>query len=99
MLYRGTTPTIGVEVPDIDATDVADVWFTIECGDVEITKTKHDLTMSGNVFAVTLSQEETLSFKDNNINIQLRIKLNDGKAVATNIIRTTKGDILKDGVI
>lgn len=48
---------------------------------------------------VTLTQEDTLLFKPGEVDIQVRYVKESGKADASNIIKTTADQVLKDGVI
>ena len=61
-----------------------------------------------NGFLVNLSQEDTLLFKPSKLTqpvksslviIQLRVKLDDNRALASDIIKERVYDVLKDGVI
>lgn len=48
---------------------------------------------------VMLDQEDTLKFKPGEVEIQIRYVLENGIADASNIIKTTVDQVLKDGVI
>lgn len=67
-----------------------------------IEKTKEDITFHDDKQQVDvyLTQEDTLAFKqDEQVEIQIRVKLADGSAVKSNIVKTTSDRILKKGVI
>lgn len=66
------------------------------------------LSTTNNSYIVTLSQEDTLSFtpsfltnpqKVNLVVMQLRVKLVDGRVLASDIIKEKVYDVLKEGVI
>lgn len=97
-MRRGTTPTNTFTV-DIDLT-AATIFVTYaqKCG-VVVEKTGEDLTVTENSISLTLTQEETLRFTPDAVFIQIRYVMPDGTADASNIIQTTVGAVLKDGVI
>lgn len=98
-MRRGTTPTHRFGV-DLDLTNATEVYLTYEQGALELEKTKDDMDITPEEVTVHLTQAETLAFIENkNIKIQFRAKFADNNAVASNIITTTIGEILKDGEI
>lgn len=102
-MYRGTTPTINIEVEGAQLSDYADIWITIKQSHItQITRKLSDGSMiiQDNMISFTLTQDETLMFGANNkVRLQLRAITPDGIAVASDIIDTTIGEILKEGVI
>lgn len=98
-MRRGTTPR-HIFTVDLDLTQASEVYLTYEQGCYKLEKTKDDLTITPEEVSLTLTQEETLAFREKNkIYIQFRVKFPDGAAFASNIIETTIGEILKEGVI
>ena len=99
-MVRGTTPTLNFTIPiDVSTIAVLSVAFS-QAGTVILDKTLDDCTVSGHLITLGLTQAETLMFTaDVPVDIQIRCRLNDGVALASNIINTTTGRILKDGVI
>lgn len=98
-MRRGTTPTHTFQT-DIDLTAAAVIYLTYKVGGkVAFEKTGEDLTVTAESISTTLTQEETLSLKGQNAEIQIRARFEDGSAVASNIMRTGIEQILKDGVI
>ena len=98
-MIRGTTPTNIFNV-DADLTTASAVYITYEQdGVTAFEKTLEDILVEANKLTVTLTQEETLSLKEKDVRIQIRAKYPDGSAIASNIIITTAGAILKKGVI
>ena len=77
------------------------ITFTMR-GDVvlDIPVSDDSVVISDNAISLTLTQQQTLSFQSKATSlVQLRLVLDDGSAVASNIIKITIGDILKDGEI
>lgn len=100
-MRRGTTPT-NVFNLDTDLSDAQALYITYQQdSQTKIEKTKEDVTFDeDNVMYVTLTQEDTLNLEeDKYIKVQIRALFTDGSAIASNIITTTVGSILKDGEI
>ena len=107
MIIRGTTPTLVFKIKNenMDLSDVAEIWITLKTKAGTRSKEKtYDIddvtidTQNGEV-SLSLSQEDTLYFEDTNILIQIRLRMNDDAAYASTIIKTSIGQILKEGVI
>jgi len=98
-IIRGTTPTNYFDV-DLDLTEADVIYITYEQNDeVVFEKQKSDITITPERLSVELTQEDTLKLDDGEVLIQIRARLSDGTAVASNIVKTTASRILKDGVI
>lgn len=77
------------------------ITFTMR-GDVvlDVPVSDDSVVISDNAISLTLTQQQTLSFQSKATSlVQLRLVLDDGSVVASNIIKITIGDILKDGEI
>ena len=101
-MYRGTTPTLSFKFPfEQDIVDY--VWVTlVQGGVIKVDKKLQgsDISISDDSIKVTLSQKETLRLSHNKIvEMQIRVKFNDGSAVASNIMTESVEKILKDGEI
>jgi hypothetical protein len=101
-MRRGSTPTNVFHLP-IDLSQ-ATVFVSYEQHKrVIVEKTGSDLTFAGTTgnytITVELTQQDTLKFRDGNVNIQIRYVFPTGDADASNIVTTTAERILKDGVI
>lgn len=46
-----------------------------------------------------MSQEDTYSYEDGYILLQVRLKLTDGHVLTHDIIRTTMGEVLEDEIL
>ena len=103
-MRRGTDPQLKFKIPyTADLIDDGYVTFN-QKGETVIEKmlSDEDVTITDYSIAVVLSQEETLKFSANckyPVMAQIRIKLDGGTAVASNIVEIPVGAILKDGVI
>ena len=99
-MRRGTTPTIIFNLPfDVSTVRNVEVYFA-QNDELLVTKGRSDCVLSGKTLAVTLTQEETLSFdNDEKLEVQARFVFTDGSVDATDIIKQKVKEILKDGEI
>lgn len=103
MIFRGTTPTITIDVAD-DSCTLIDLslytnYFTISDGFNEITLENDRMTFNvDKSIDMVLTQEETLSLSQKQLQFQLRA-IKNGVAIATIKAVGTLEDILKEGVI
>ena len=100
-MWRGTTPTLTFTLPDgVSLEDFSTVYLTFaQNGHNVLEKTKDELESTDDGFQLLFSQADTLRFSPGPIKIQLRARMPDGTAVASNIISTTAQEVLKDGEI
>ena len=98
-MRRGTTPK-NTFLTSIDLTSAEVMYITYsQKGVTVIEKSLPDITVTADKLEVTLTQEDTLKFDaQQKLEIQIRAKL-DGEAIASDIIETTVGKILKEGAI
>lgn len=99
-MIRGTTPTLRFYLPfSVELLEV--VYITMQQdGDKVIEKTLDDCEADENMISFRLTQDETLEFADSRwVEIQVRVRMKSGEALASQIERTTVQRILKDGVI
>lgn len=100
-MFRGTTPTLNFKFKyNLEELNITAFYLTFKQNEeIKLEKSIDELEISGDTVTINLTQEETLSLDSNNVvYIQARIKV-DGKAYATNIIKTSLESILKEGVI
>lgn len=99
-MFRGTTPTLNFKLP-FAASTVVDGYVSIaQNRQVIVDKPIADWAISDNTISVTLTQKETLLLgASNTTEIQLRVKLADGTALASKIFTVSTERILRDGVI
>lgn len=87
---RGTTPTFTLtfrESADIDFTAAKSVFVTFSYGKGTVTKTDDELTLTKNTIGVLLSQRETLSFPIGDVEIQANWVTQDGKRIASEVVK------------
>ncbi len=100
-MRQWTTPTHKFEDIGIDLRDAEAVYLTYEQrGTTVLEKSKEEIEISENGISVTLSQEETGAFKaDADVSMQIRYRLPDGRADASEIAVLTVERTMKGGVI
>lgn len=89
IMRQGTMPTIQITINDIDLNEMQNIYVVFEQNGYILKKESSDLDIEGNTISVSLSQEETLNFKEGTCNIQLRMITKGGVAIASPI-KTTK---------
>lgn len=106
MIIRGTTPSISFHInTELDLTEIAEVWITFKpkfgTEISEKTFTIEDVTIDAehNNINLFMTQKDTLSLSDNPYHVQIRLRMNDDMAYASEILEEPIGKILKDGVI
>ena len=99
-MFIATTPTLNFSLP-FDSNTIAAGYITLAQKNRNvIEKPLEEWTRSGTEVSVKLSQKETMLLNpDSNIEIQMRIRLNDGTALASRIFSATAERVLKDGEI
>lgn len=98
-MYRGTTPT-NVFRTDVDLENASVLFVSYkQNGKVVLEKSLEDVSVKKTLVTVNLTQKETLLFQDGIVTIQIRAKFPDDTAIASNLIRTTAEEIVKDGEI
>lgn len=98
-MYRGTTPT-NVFRTDVDLENASVLFVSYkQNGKVVLEKSLEDVSIKKTLVTVNLTQKETLLFQDGIVTIQIRAKFPDNTAIASNLIRTTAEEIVKDDEI
>lgn len=101
-MIRGTTPTLIFKTPyTADQIELGYITFARK-GTVfmDIPFTDDRISVNDNSISLTFSQSDTLKFNSRAVyEIQLRILLDDGLAVASNIMTMPVDSILKNGFI
>lgn len=99
-MVQGTTPTFILTLPDtVDLTGVKNLYFTLEQGNVKLTKKGEDLSVEGQEVSVYLGQEETLMFTPGRANLQLNWTYDGGTRACSNIVTVPVGhNLLKEVV-
>lgn len=101
-MRRGTTPFIEIKT-DQDLSKMDYVVFTIEDStgaEVSVDNKSGMLMVKADLVTVKLTQEQTLSLSEGEVQMQLRASDSEGiSAVASSIMYGQLDDVLKDGVI
>lgn len=102
-MYRYTTPTLPITISDLNFNTVSLFRVAIEQNDVEILKVidADDAAVDAEhkTINVALTQEETASFKDGFVNVQVRAKLTGGSVLATKVAKLSVNDVLDEVII
>lgn len=105
-MVRGTTPTHEFNKLPVLSIDIDQIWISyLQNGAPVFTKEKEDIFLQDNEDGETckatlkLSQEDTLQFKPGQVNIQIRLLLIDGTALASDEVTLTVKRIIKNGKI
>lgn len=103
-MIRGTTPRHIFTLPDAMAdVEFAALYVTYkQHGKTVLEKSLDNINRDGRTISVQLTQTDTLAFKGgiaDAAQIQIRLRTTDGTALASNIMRVSVGQILKDGEI
>ncbi len=95
-MTRGTTPTLTLSVEGVDLTTCKSLYVTLQQGGLKLTKqTGENLTVADDAtLQLYLTQEETLRFAPNQVQIQLRGITAEDIAFATNIQSVSTKNIL-----
>ena len=103
-MYRGTTPTLQFYL-DFLLEDEKEVFITfVQNNKIVLEKSIDEIEKSvaddGNtILSFKMTQKETLLFDEETIEMQIRIKFENGEAIASNIFKTYINDILRGGEI
>ena len=103
-MYRGTTPNLQIKIrSQLDLNNVKQCWATIKSSinSKEITYDLNSMALDPEeaILSIRMSQEDTLKFGNGELNIQVRLLMDDDLAYASNIKNISMNQILKDGVI
>lgn len=102
-MYRGTSPTIVINVTGENFSTAAEVFVTLEQNNHQITKALSDLTIipdgDDSQIELFLTQKETLSFRKGTGLLQIRWKDTSDIAYASPMARIDIDPILLEGVI
>lgn len=102
ILQRGTTPVHSFTLPaELAETELAVVCVTYRQGrKIALEKGTEDVTIADGTVSVSLTQDETLLFREGtNCLIQLRLRTQNGDALASDVISVCVRGVLKEGVI
>ena len=105
-IIRGTTPTITYKITsDVDLTTLSEIWLTVADKLTTAMRTyklsKSEITVDNveKTISAVMTQEDTLLFKSQTVQIQIRAKDTSDKSYATDISDVPLKKILEGGVI
>lgn len=100
-MIRGTTPTVTVDT-DRNLVGFPCVILTLEDSagtEVNVEGPGANMSVSSTKVVARLTQEQTLALEAGKVKLQIRAVDTAGNAIASDIMTTTLGDVLRDGVI
>lgn len=99
-MRRGTTP-VHIFTPDADLSAATVLYVTYEQrGETVLEKSLEEVDVTESSVTVALTQAETLAFDEAHpVRVQIRAGFADGTRIASNILKVSVGEILKDGEI
>lgn len=101
-IRRGTTATIEIIIPDdINVAEAETMYVTVGQSDIPvIERSIEQLMIEGQTVRANLTQEETLALNHKiNASIQIRLKLANGGAFASQKKTVDVKDVIKEGII
>ena len=98
-MRRGTTPTLSLMIDDVDFSLIDKAELTIRQGEKNVLIKNMKIYIEQAVLQVKLNQAETLSLKDGECQLQIKVLFNDGSVAATDIQTLNIQDILNGEVI
>lgn len=102
-IYRGTTPTIRLRIKnkdfDMSSINVCHITIQNDNGKNQKVFTNPQIDVQEKIISQELSQQDTLAYEYGKINIQAKIKLNNGSVVTHPIISTTMNRILEETIL
>lgn len=106
MIIRGTTPTLVFDIDtELNLDEIVELWITFKtklgtrAREKTFSKSQVSLDDENKRIILPLTQEDTLFFTDSVMQVQIRLRLENDLAYASDIVDTNIGRILKDGVI
>ena len=99
-IYRSTTPTIILNIKnedfDLSLINICHVTLESESGQTSLRKTAPEIDVENKKISITLTQEETAKFSTGIVNVQLKIKLNNGTVIPSKIVKIDMKKILEE---
>lgn len=100
LIYKGTTPTFNFNVClDTSLVDLDKTHIVFTSGPTIVDKSGDEIVVSDGVLSCELKQEETLSFKGTEVNIQILVTMNNGQKPASLIMTVPVSSTLKGNEI
>ena len=99
-MIKGTTPTHIFTLP-VDAETIKTIRIIYAQGGIErVTKGNEHCSLDGNRVECRLTQEDTFTFQEGEcVEVQVRVLLNTGEALASQVMRVHCRECLSDEVL
>lgn len=99
-IRRATTPKQTFTLDLENVSDLTEILITYaQRGIIVVERKKASMTIEGNEVSFRLTQEETLSFRENiPVEIQVRVFTSDNNALASDIFEVSVGRVLDEEV-
>ena len=99
-IRRATTPKQIFTLDLENVSDLSEILVTYaQRGKIIVQRTKSEMTIEENKVSFRLTQEETLSFRENiPVEIQVRVFTSDNNALASDIFEVSVGRVLDEEV-
>ena len=101
-MYKTTTPDFNLIIP-YDAEQVAEFRITLQQKGktiIEFTETSEQVTLEDRLISFELTQEQTSIFVTRYpIHLQLRIRLNTGRVIASNVVHIDVHKVLNSDIL
>lgn len=100
-MRRGSTPTITLNIFDLDLTNVDIVQVTLKQDDIEIVKNNSDIKFNtdNTELSFKLTQEDSLSFHVGKAKVQCKFKFKDGSVIVSKITEFTINETLNGSIL
>lgn len=103
-MYRATTPTHTFKLP-IETNTCSEILVSYKQKDIALDKHYQDnllpdgMTLNGKNVIIVLTQEETSSFKEGTVMVQVRVLTNAGAVMASQIFKLFVTDVINEEVL
>lgn len=98
IIYRSSTPTFDFYLP-IKVTEIDKLQITMaQDGVIKLQKAKGDCTLSNQKVSLVLTRDETLGFKEGQLDIQIIVVSGD-KQIPSKLMFVEVKEILSNGIV
>ena len=99
VIYKGTTPSFSFNVTlDTSIIDKENTHIVFTSGSAIVDKKGDDILVEDGCMSCSLTQEDTLSFNGNQVNIQILVSMDSGQKPASSIMTIPVSSALKGDV-
>lgn len=93
-MTRATTPTLKFNIP-FSTESIEALRLTFKQGDLIKTFTQDDCTFEPTAVVLSLDERQTADFAKSSARVQMRVKLKNGKVIASNILNFDVREVLE----